>query len=132
MIYEFLRPKRYAQVITLAQITTQLRMDWRKKEYVFINWAIALRELTEKMESVLEYLNQRKKHLWQIKLALDILQNNEMGARKKIEEYARKGKLRNEISLNWPLFNRVRDKTWFIVSFATRHDELPTTSSRNF
>lgn len=131
LTYEFLRQKQYAQVITLAKIATNLKMDRRKAEYIYVNWAIALRELDnkEEMENVLEHLNRRKKHLWQIELALDILRDNEMGARKKIEEYARNGKLRKEVSPNWPLFYPVRDKTWFINAFAARHGKLSSTSS---
>jgi hypothetical protein len=132
LIYETLRQKRYPLVVELAHRADEFHLHWHKRQYVLVNWAIALREQgkTEEMRSVLARLESRQKRRWQIEIALNILQGKYDEARRRMEEASRKGNLRKNISLHWPLFDPVRSEVWFENLFAARHGELPTRKKR--
>ena len=132
LIYETLRQKRYPLVVELAQRAEKFDLHWHKRQYVLVNWAIALREQgkTEEMRSILTRLESRQKRLWQIEIALNILQGNYDKARRRMEQANRAGKLRKHVSPHWPLFDPVRGEAWFENLFAARHGELPSQKKR--
>jgi hypothetical protein len=132
LIYETLRQKRYPLVVELAQRAGKFDLHWHKRQYVLVNWTIALRKQgkTEEMRSVLTHLESRQKRLWQIEIALNILQGNYDKARRRMEQANRAGKLRKHVSPHWPLFDPLRGEAWFENLFAARHGELPSQKKR--
>lgn len=127
LIYENLRQRRYPIVVELAQMAIDLHMDWRREQYVWVNWAIALREQgkIDEMITALVSLERRKKRLWQIEIALNVLHRRDETVRCLLQEAAQKGKLHKEISLSWPLFDPVWEETWFKNLFNVSHGALP-------
>lgn len=125
-IYQVLRQEKYRLVVELAQIAIQFKMHWADKQYVLINWAIALRQQNDLdgMRLILAKLEGKKKRAWQIEIAVNILRKNNTKARSLMLAAAKKNQLK-EISPYWPLFEPVRDQTWFKNMFAVKYGDLP-------
>ena len=113
LIYQTLRFKRYILVQDLARLAYELPLPRRTRQLVLVNHAIALRDLGEKtaMGPLLSELKKKKRD-WRVTIALAILQEDFRKAHWLMKRAVDKGKFR-EISPYWPLFNPVRNESWF-------------------
>lgn len=125
-IYQTLYQKRYSLVERLAEAALKVEPGWKYRPFILVNWAIACREQSkaDDLDRVLAHLEKRKKRRWTIDMAIHILRARFDKARELLRSAAEQGKLR-EVSLYWPLFDPVREETWFKNLFAGYYSKLP-------
>lgn len=113
-IYQTLRQKRYLLVEKLAQIALELKPGWKSAQTMLVNWGIACREQDKKenLYQVLFRLEKREKRRWDIEIAVHILRQRFEPAHMLLKTAAERGQLR-QISPYWPLFDPIRQETWF-------------------
>jgi hypothetical protein len=131
LIYQTLRQGRHGLVRDLAQVADEMRLPWETRQHVLVNQVIALRELGEEPAtmSLLSELIRRKRE-WRVTIALAVLQKDILKARLLLKRAADEGKLR-EVSPYWPLFDPIREESWFEPLFATPyHGPLPRNKKR--
>lgn len=127
LIYQNLRHGHYELVQDLAMITEQVSLPWRFRQLVLVNAAIAWRERGNKanMQPIVTRL-KKKQCGWQTKIALAVLQEDFLGARRLMKQAADKGRLHQAISPYWPLFEPIKSEAWFKHLFdVSEHDKVP-------
>ncbi|MBN2005582.1 MAG: hypothetical protein JXA21_19645 [Anaerolineae bacterium] len=127
LIYQTLRQGRYELVQDLALMTERTDLSWQLRQLVLVNAAIAFRERGDKtaMRNEITRL-KRKRRGMQANIALAILQENFLEARRLMKQAADKSKLHQYISPYWPLFAPIKNEPWFKRLFdASERDKIP-------